>query len=133
MSRQVASRNGTLVEIEYIPYQKIIVHEIRKLDVPDFFQGVVSQVEAQKQGGVANVSWVDGIAFLFGEFMPTPQLIEENLKGRIHYAIVIFTETSYQAEKKVTVGGREAIVRMSKGDNNLNFVELAKFLKNFKR
>jgi hypothetical protein len=121
-----------MVEIEYLPYSKIIVHEVRKLEVQDFLQWVASQVEAQKQGGTPTVNWVDGIAFLTGEFMATPELVSENLKGRIHYAVVFFTETSYQAEKRVTVNGRDSAVRFSKGDNNANFVALAKFLTGFK-
>ena len=34
-----------MVEVEYMPYQKLIVHEIRKLEVQDFLQMVVSQVK----------------------------------------------------------------------------------------
>jgi len=121
-----------MVEIEYLPYQKIIVHEVRKLEVNEFLQWVASQVEAQKQGGTPTVNWVDGVAFLAGEFVASPELVSENLKGRIHYAVVLFTETSYSPEKRVTVGGREAIVRLNRGDSNPNFIELAKFLKNFR-
>jgi hypothetical protein len=121
-----------MVEIEYLPYGKIIVHEVRKLEVQDFLQWVASQVEAQKQGGTPTVNWVDGIAFLTGEFMATPELVSENLKGRIHYAVVFFTETSYQPEKRIMVNGRDSVVRFSKGDNNANFVALAKFLIGFK-
>ncbi len=121
-----------MVEIEYLPYQKIIIHEIRKLDVQDFLVWVATQVEAQKQGATPSINWVDGIAFLTGEFMSTPELVSENLKGRIHYAVVFFTETSYQPEKRVSVNGRDSVVRFNKGDTNPNFVELAKFLKNLK-
>ena len=121
-----------MVEIEYLPYQKIIVHEVRKIEIPELLTMVASQVEAQKQGGVAGINWVDGIAFVVGEFMPTPQTIEENLKGRVHYSMVFFSETSYQPEKKVTVNGRDYLIKLNKADNNPNFVELVKFLKNFK-
>ncbi|HEV2119432.1 MAG TPA: hypothetical protein VGS11_04930 [Candidatus Bathyarchaeia archaeon] len=121
-----------MVEIEYRPYGKIVVHEVRKLDVPTFFQGVVSQVEAQKQGGIPTVNWVDGIAFVIAEFIPSPQTVEENLKGIAHYAFVLFTETSFQEEKRVTSGGRESIVRVVKAESNPIFVELVKFLKSFK-
>ena len=121
-----------MVEIEYLPYQKIIVHEVRKLEVQEFLNWVASQVEAQKQGGTPSVNWVDGVAFLTGEFMATPELVSENLKGRIHYAVVFFTETSYTPEKRVTVNGRDSTVRFTKGETNPNFVELAKFLKTLK-
>lgn len=121
-----------MVEIEYLPYQKIIVHEIRRMELSEFLLLVASQAEAQKQGAMPAVDWVDGIAFVKGEFLPTPETVEENLKGRLHYAIVFFTETSYDQHKKVSVSGREILVRFNKADSNLNFVELVKFLKNFK-
>ncbi len=121
-----------MVEIEYMPYNKIIVHEVRKMEVPEFLQWVASQVEAQKQGGVPSVNWIDGIAFVTAEYPVTPQTVEENLKGRLHFAVVFFTETSYQPEKKTSVSGREYAVRLVKAETNPNFVELTKFLKNFK-
>jgi len=122
-----------MVEIEYLPYQKIIIHEIRKLEVQEFLTWVASQVEAQKQGGTPSVNWVDGIAFLTGEFMSTPELVSENLKGRIHYAVVFFTETSYQTEKRVMVNGRDSVVRFTNAETNPNFLALAKFLKSLKK
>jgi hypothetical protein len=121
-----------MVEVEYLPYQKIIIHEIRKLDVQDFLVWVATQVEAQKQGATPSINWIDGIAFLTGEFMSTPELVSENLKGRIHYAVVFFTETSYQPEKRVSVNGRDSVVRFNRGESNPNFVELVRFLKNLK-
>jgi hypothetical protein len=124
--------NSFMVEIEYLPYQKIIVHEIRKMEIPKLLAAVAEQLEAQKAGGVGSIRWVDGIAFVIGEFPPTPETIEENLKGRVHYSMVMFSETSYQTEKKVTFNNREYSVRLIKGDDNPNFVELVKFLKNFK-
>lgn len=121
-----------MVEIEYLPYQKIFLHEVRKVDIGDLLSMVAAQVEQQKQGGTAGINWVDGIAFIIAEFLPTPETIEENLKGRIHYNMVWFSETSYQAEKKVALNNREYVIKLMRADKNPNFVELAKFLKNFK-
>jgi hypothetical protein len=122
-----------VVEIEYLPYKKIILHEIRKLEVQEFLSWVASQVEAQKTGGTPSVNWVDGIAFLTGEFMATPELVSEQLQGRIHYAVVFYTETSYQQERRITLNGRDLVVRFSKADTNPNFAELARFLKGLKQ
>ncbi len=120
-----------MVEIEYRPYQKIVVHEIRKLEVPEFFKSIVEQTEAQKQAGIPAVNWIDGIAFAIGQFPPTPETIAESLKGFVHYAIVSFTETSFQEEKRALVNGREFPVRLVKVDKNPDFVELVKYLKTF--
>lgn len=121
-----------MVEIEYRPYQKIVVHEVRKMDVPEFFQLVIAQVEAQKQGATPVIDWVDGIAFVHGQFPPTQQTVEESLKGIIHYATVFFTETSFQPEKRVNANGRDYTVRLRRSEVNPDFVELVKFLKTFR-
>lgn len=118
-----------MVDVEYKPYDKIIIHELRKLEVQDFLQWVASQAEAQKQGATPVVHWVDGIAFLTGEFLASPEIVSENLKGRIHYAVVFFTETPFQPERRVTINGRDSVVRFAKGESNPNFAALARFLK----
>ena len=122
-----------MVEIEYLPYQKIVVHEVRKLDISDLLSMVVAQVEAQKQGGIPGINWADGIAFVFSEFIPSPQTIEENLKGRVHYQMVWYSETSYQSEKRTNLNNRDYVIRMLRAEDNPNFVKLAKFLKTFKQ
>ena len=121
-----------LAEIEYLPYQKIILHEVRKMEPTEFFPMVASMAEAQKTGATAGVAWIDGIAFAFGEFPDTPEIVEEKLKGRLHKAIVWYTETSFQAEKRVQVNGRDAVVKLGKAENNKDFVNLVEFLKTFR-
>ncbi|MGA2665631.1 MAG: hypothetical protein ABSF83_11880 [Nitrososphaerales archaeon] len=118
-----------MVEIEYLPYQKIIVHEATKVEIGELLTIVAAQVEAQKQGGSPEIRWVDGLALLIGEFIVTPEIIAEQLQGRIHYSAIWFAETSYQAEKRVTVNNREYSIRLIKADKNPNLVALVKFLK----
>ena len=113
----------------YRPYREIIIHEIRELEIQQFMEGYVSQLLSQGQTGITPVaSWVEGIAFYIGNFMETPELVKEKLEGRVHWAAVYFTKTSYQTEKKVTISGRDYVVRFSKGDSNPDFVGLARFL-----
>jgi hypothetical protein len=118
-----------LAQIEYLPYQKIILHEVRKMEPAEFFPMIASQAEAQKAGNIAGVSWIDGIAFTFGEFIPTPELINEQLKGVMHKAVVYYTETSLEAEKRTNAGRNPTIVRLFKAEHNPDFVNLVKFLK----
>ncbi len=121
-----------MAQIEYMPYQKIILHEVVKMEPTDFFPMVASMAEAQKTGATAGVAWIDGIAFAFGEFPDTPEIVEEKLKGRLHKAIVWYAETSFQTEKKTQVNGRDAIVRLGKAEGNKDFVNLVEFLKTFR-
>jgi hypothetical protein len=118
-----------LAQIEYLPYQKIVLHEIRKMEPAEFFPMIASQAEAQKAGNIAGVSWIDGIAFTFGEFIPTPEFINEQLKGVMHKAVVYYTETSFEAEKRTTAGRNPTIVRLFKAEQNPDFINLVKFLK----
>ncbi len=102
------------------------------MEPTEFFSMVASMTEAQKTGATAGVAWIDGIAFAFGEFPDTPEIVEEKLKGRLHKAIVWYTETSFQAEKKAQVNGRDTVVKLGKAENNKDFVNLVEFLKTFK-
>jgi hypothetical protein len=112
----------------YRPYSEIIIHEIREFDIQSFMENYVSQLLSQGQAGITPVAtWVDGIAFYIGNFLETPDLVREKLEGRIHWAAVYFARTSYQLEKKVSVGGRDYIIKFAKGDGNPDFVGLAKF------
>lgn len=94
-------------------------------------QSVVAQMEAQKQSGTPVINWLDGVAFTIAPFLPTPEVIAENMKGIVHYALVVFAETSFQEEKRAIINGREFPVKLHKSDDNPNFIELVKFLKAF--
>jgi hypothetical protein len=121
-----------MIKITYQPWKEIVVHEVHEMDVPRFLELVVTQAEAQSQGITPGVSWVDGIAFAFGMFPETPEVLRDKINGRLHYEIVNFTRTSYQPEKKIDIDGRDCIVRLVKGEKNPDFVALAKFLNDFK-
>ena len=104
------------------------------MTVPDFLIWVASQVEAQKQGMTPAVDWLDGIAFVKGSYpSPVPtKVTEDELNGRLHYPIVLFTETGYEPQKRVTINGRDVLIRLNKAEDNPVFVDMVKFLKNFK-
>jgi len=118
-----------MARIIYKPYNEIVIHEIREMEIKDLMDTLVSQLLAQGQAGLTPVAnWVDGIAFYIGNFQETQEIIKEKLEGRIHWGFVGFARTSFQAEKKTLVSGREYVVRFVKADSNPDFVSLAKFL-----
>jgi hypothetical protein len=121
-----------LAEIVYMPWKKIIVHEVNEMEVGDFLQMMIGQVEAQKVPGDPVVDWAEGVMFVRGNFPETAEVIQEKLKGIIHYGIISFARTSYQPEKRTQFGGRDRLVRLRKIDKNGDLLNLCKFLSEFK-
>jgi len=81
---------------------------------------------------VPTVDWIGGIAFAILQFPDTEDNVREELKGRIHYSVVLFTKIPYQSEFVVNLGKEDTRVRLRKADNNPDFVDLVGFLKTFK-
>ena len=87
---------------------------------------------SQPQQIEPTINWSDGIAFMVGVMPPNDEVIKENLAGKIHYGSVRFTRTDFNPQVTVRIGPQEYRVRLRKADDNPTFVELAKFLNNFK-
>ncbi len=132
--RGITPAIDAMVEVKYEPYKELIIHEIRKMTLPNFLLMVASQVEAQKQGAMPSIDWIDGIVFVKGDYAPPvpPLVTEDQFKGRLHYPMVFFAETSYEPQKRVTLNGRDVLIRLNKADSNPVFVDMVKFLKAFK-
>ncbi len=79
-----------MVEIEYKPIEKIIVHEIIKNTYDEFLNNFAVPQPPNAPPPVAR--WIDGILFTFRGYPPSPELLRDNLQGTIHWEIVNFTE-----------------------------------------
>jgi len=66
-----------LVEIEYTPLKKIIIHDIELVPIKRFIEHSVSR------GGT--IGWCDGYLFTLQHFPPDPDLIKDAVKGIIHW------------------------------------------------
>ena len=121
-----------MVKIEYVPYQKLVIHEIIEQENATFFEDILRQALAQPVQMEPTVNWIDGIAFAVGQMPPTEDIVKDNLGGKIHLASVIYTRIDFQSQVKVTIGNQSYSVRLRKGGNNRNFVDLARYLKDFK-
>ena len=121
-----------MAEIVYMPWKQIVVHEISEMEVGDFLQMVVAQIEAAKLPGDPVVDWAEGVMFARGEFPDTPETIHDKLRGILHYGVVNFARTSFQEQKKTRFGDRERIIRLRKVEKNADLVNLCKFLDGFK-
>ena len=121
-----------MVEVEYVPYQKIVIHEVIEQDNKTFFEDIVRHALAQPVQAEPSVNWVDGFAFLIVPFAPTEDIVRENLNGKIHYSTVVFTRMEFRPQISVPLGTQTYNARLRKADNNRNFVDLANFLNRWK-
>jgi hypothetical protein len=124
----------TRMKITYTPYQELIVHEIIEQTNPGvFFEDIVRLALSGSHQVQPSINWIDGIAFFIAPMQPTEEVVRENLAGRIHYSSVLFTRTDYQPQVAVKIGSQDFTVRLRKAGDNPTLVELAGFLKDFKR
>lgn len=122
------------LKITYTPYQELVVHEIVEQPTPSaFFEDIVRLALSGAHQVQPSINWVDGIAFFIAPMQPTEEVVRENLAGRVHYGSVLFTRTDYQPQVAVKIGSQDFTVRLRKAGDNPTLVELAAFLKNFKR
>jgi len=77
------------LEIIIEPWKRLVVHEIIEYRFDDFVQMVASQNRAMG-GGIPTVNWANGIVFSMGALPDTESVIQEKLKGILHWGSVIF-------------------------------------------
>jgi len=116
-----------MTEIEYQPIKKIAVHEIIKQSYDDFLH---AKARPQAQGMPSvSVRWADGILFSAGAFPATPELVNEQVLGTVHWQNVEFTEmeTYQKILTNQNTGGSVNVVDYS---NNTSIMDFVRWLKN---
>lgn len=98
-----------------------------------FFEDIVRLALSNPQQVEPSINWVNGVAFFIAPLQPTPEVVKENLAGKVHYGSVLFTRTEFKPQIAVRIGNQEYTVRLRKADDNPTLVALAAFLKEFKR
>jgi hypothetical protein len=122
------------LKITYTPYQELVVHEIiEQTNSGVFFEDIVRLALSGPHQVEPSINWIDGIAFFIAPMQPTEEVVRENLAGRVHYGSVLFTRTDYRPQITVTIGNQEFTIRLRRASDNPTLVELARFLKDFKR
>ncbi len=122
------------LKITYTPYRELVVHEIiEQTNASAFFEDIVRLALSSPHQAEPSINWIDGIAFFIAPMQPTEEVVRENLAGRIHYGSVLFARTEYRAQIAVKIGSQDFTVRLRQAGDNPTLVELAAFLKGFKR
>lgn len=121
------------MKITYTPYHELIIHEIiEQTSSAVFFEDIVRLALGNPQQVEPSINWVNGVAFFVAPLQPTPEVVKENLAGKVHYGSVLFTKTEFKPQIAVRIGSQDYTVRLRKADDNPTLVALAAFLKDFK-
>ena len=119
-----------MVEFEFQPWRKIIVHEVAKFPLEHF---LISHSLGVQQGSVGRpLTWANGIIFEKGVFRDTDDVVREKLEGKLHWSSLHYAILKkYQSEFKMA--GNVRIPVMNVSDNEF-FREMAAWLKrNFEK
>jgi len=77
------------LEIIIEPWKRLVIHEFIEHRFDDFVQMIAFQNRAIG-GGIPTISWANGIVFQWGALPDTESVIQEKLKGILHWGSVIF-------------------------------------------
>lgn len=98
---QMAGENSDQnMEIVVEPWKKLIIHELLEYKFEDLAKLVGTQSVQQGGTAIPTISWAEGVAFLISPFPDESEvIIEEKLKGIIHYNTVLFAlKPGFEAE-----------------------------------
>ena len=117
-----------MVDVEYQPVKKVVVHEAIKYDLDEFLR-MKAQALPNGQPPQA-VRWVDGLVFAFNGMALTPELVNERVRdGVIHWEFIEFAEMP-KYEKVVTHPDTQVQLRVVDGSNNSAVGDVIRHFKN---
>ena len=126
---KVLDLDNTGLEITVEPWKQLVIHELLEYKFEDLAKLVATQSVQQGGTAIPTISWAEGVAFLISPFPDESEvIIEEKLKGVIHYNTVLFSlKKSFEAE----IFMRDSQIRINLIDVGTNeiFRKLAQKLK----
>ena len=90
------------MEISFEPWKKLVVHEVVEYTFEDLVNETIASIQAVGTG-MRTLHWANGVAFQAHVFPDTDTIVQEKLKGIIHYASVTFA-LKERFEKQVIRG-----------------------------
>ncbi len=116
-----------MVNIEYKPAVKIVVHEIIRSEFQDFLNMFAIPQRPGAQRPYAR--WIDGILFIFKGFPPSPEALRDKIQGILHWEQVNFTEME-KYTPTVTNSTNNIIMDVLDNSNNTAVSDFIRWLKN---
>jgi hypothetical protein len=117
------------LEILIEPWKKLVIHEVIEYNFDDWLTQMA--FGSKTAGGVIpTINWVNGIVFQSFNFPDTNSIVEEKLKGTLHWSSVMFA-TKEKYEKQIIKDN--ATVNLIDVSVNEVFRELAEKLKEYSK
>jgi hypothetical protein len=88
------------LEIIIEPWNQLVIHEVLELRFEDWVTQIIASARSAG-GGIPTIFWAGGVSFHFATFPDTDTIVQEKLKGRIHYSSVTFA-IKEKFEKQIT-------------------------------
>ena len=114
-----------MVEFEYQPWKKIVVHEIVEYPLEYFINK--HSIRAQEGGTGAPLNWANGIVFEHSTIRPIDDVIKEQIKGTIHWSYLHY---AFMLDfKKELEGPRAVKIPIVNLSNHYIFSSMSKWIK----
>ena len=114
-----------MLEIVIEPWKKLIVHEVLELKFDDLISQAISNTRSAA-GGIPTILWANGIIFSILPFPDTDTIVQEKLRGTLHYSSVTFGLKEKFEKQIIKEGGT---VNFADVSHNMIFSKLADTLK----
>ncbi|MGI0047495.1 MAG: hypothetical protein ACREBB_09980 [Nitrosotalea sp.] len=103
------------MDITIEPWKELVIHEVLELKFDDWIDQVVTTARSAG-GGIPTIFWAGGIAFHFSTFSDTETIVQEKLKGKIHYSSVTFAIKEKFERQVIREGGTVNFTDVSHND-----------------
>jgi hypothetical protein len=113
------------LEIVIEPWKKLVIHEIIEYDFGDWITQIAFSSKTAG-GAIPTINWVNGVVFQSFNFPDTNIIVEEKIKGTLHWSSVMFA-IKERYEKQIIKDN--ATVNFIDVSVNQIFQELAEKLK----
>ncbi len=113
------------MERGFDPWNEGGIHEVLERTWEDWINGIISNLKAGG-GGIPTLNWANGMVFQTNAFPSTEKVVEEQLKGIIHYSNIIF---ALKPNYEESVRKEQWTINLQDVSHNTIFVKLAEELK----
>ena len=113
------------MEIRFEPWKELVIHEVLEREWNDWADAIINNLKAGG-GGIPTLSWADGIVFQAVPLPPTEKVVEEQIKGILHYSNATF---ALKSNYEKSVRKEQWTINLQDVSHNSIFAKLALELK----